>query len=60
MNVIVKKKLLAGDKFVAEMHLKQPVLLNKSGFTYSDLLIVLVDLLLEIKKELSNLRKQKI
>ena len=45
---------------MAEMHLKQPVLLNKSGFTYSDLLIVLVDLLLEIKKELRNLRKQKI
>ena len=29
MNKIVKKFLLAGDKFVPEMHLKQP------GFTYS-------------------------
>ena len=29
MNEIVSKVLLAGDKFVPEMHLKQP------GFTYS-------------------------
>ena len=29
MNAIVNKFLLAGDKFVSEMHLKQP------GFTYS-------------------------
>ena len=29
MNEIVKKNLLVGDKFMAEMHLKQP------GFTYS-------------------------
>ena len=29
MNEIVKKFLLAGDKFMAEMHLKQ------LGFTYS-------------------------
>ena len=29
MNEIVSKFLLAGDKFMAEMHLKQP------GFTYS-------------------------
>ena len=29
MNVIVNKLLLAEDKFVPEMHLKQP------GFTYS-------------------------
>ena len=29
MNDIIKKKLLAGDKFMTEMHLKQP------GFTYS-------------------------
>ena len=28
MNEIVNKILLAGDKFMAEMHLKQP------GFTY--------------------------
>ena len=29
INEIVKKSLLAGDKFMPEMHLKQP------GFTYS-------------------------
>ena len=29
MNEIVNKFLLEGDKFMAEMHLKQP------GFTYS-------------------------
>ena len=29
MNAIVNKFLLAGDKFMSEMHLKQP------GFTYS-------------------------
>ena len=29
MNEIVKKFLLTGDKFMSEMHLKQP------GFTYS-------------------------
>ena len=29
MNEIVNKSLLAGDKFMPEMHLKQP------GFTYS-------------------------
>ena len=29
MNQIVNKFLLAGDKFILEMHLKQP------GFTYS-------------------------
>ena len=30
MNEIVNKYLLVGDKFMPEMHLKQP------GFTYSD------------------------
>ena len=30
MNKIVKKSLLAGDKYIPEMHLKQ------TGFTYSD------------------------
>ena len=30
MNEIVNKFLLIGDKFMSEMHLKQP------GFTYSD------------------------
>ena len=48
MNEIVNKFLLAGDKFMPEMHLKQP------GF------IVLVDHLLKIKKEFKNLKKQEI
>ena len=35
MNKIVNKFLLAGDKLMPEMHLKQPALLDKSGFIYS-------------------------
>ena len=35
MNEIVNKFLLAGDKFMSEMHLKQPAALVKPGFTYS-------------------------
>ena len=35
MNVIVNKFLLAGDKFMSEVHLRKSVLLDKSGFTYS-------------------------
>ena len=35
MNEIVKKFLLASDKFMPEMHLKQPAVLGKLGFTYS-------------------------
>ena len=35
MNEIVKKFLYAGDKFMSEMLLKQPVLLGKPGFIYS-------------------------
>ena len=35
MNDIVNKFLLAGDEFMPEMHLRKPVLLDKSGFTYS-------------------------
>ena len=34
MNEIINKFLLVGDKFMPEIHLKQPTLLNKSGFTY--------------------------
>ena len=49
MNEIVNKFLLAGDKFMPEIHLKQP------GFT-----IVLVDHLLKTKKEFKNLKKQEI
>ena len=49
MNKIVNKFLLVGDKFMPEMHLKQP------GFTYSAL-----DHLLKTKKEFKNLKKQEI
>ena len=48
MNEIVNKFLLAGDKFMHEMHLKQ------TGFTYC------ANHLLEINKEFKNLCKQEI
>ena len=48
-NEIVNKFLLAGDKFMSKMHLKQ-----------RDLVIVLVDHLLKTKKEFRNLKKQEI
>ena len=35
MNDIINKLLLAGDKFMPEMHLRQPASLHKSGFTCS-------------------------
>ena len=35
MNEIVNKFLLAGDKFMPEMHLRQFAALGKAGFTYS-------------------------
>ena len=35
MNEIVNKFLLTGNRFMPEMHLRQPVLFYKSGFTYS-------------------------
>ena len=49
MNETSNKFLLAGDKFMSEMHLKQP------RFT-----IALVDRLLKINKEFKNLKKQEI
>ena len=49
MNETVNKFLLVGDKFIPEMHLNN-----------LDLLIVLVDHLLKIKKEFKNLKKQEI
>ena len=48
MNEIVNKLLLAGDKFMPEMHLNQP------GFTYSA-----CGPLLKTKKEYKKLNKQK-
>ena len=35
INEIINKFLLAGDKFLPEMPLRQPSLLDKSGFTYT-------------------------
>ena len=35
MNEIVNKFLLAGNKFMSEMDLKQPTVLGRQGFTYS-------------------------
>ena len=49
MNEIVNKFLLAGDKFMPEMHLRQP------GFTYSA-----CGHLQKKKKEYKNLKKQEI
>ena len=48
MNKIVREFILAADKFVQEMHLKQP------GFSCSD-----CGSLLKTKKELKNLSTQK-
>ena len=48
MNEIVNKFLLAGDKFLPEMHLKQP------GFTYS------ASGTFTKNKEFKNLEKQEI
>ena len=47
MTEIVNKFLLAGDKFMLEMHLRQP------GFTYS-----VVNHLLKTRKEFKKLKKQ--
>ena len=49
MNEIVNNFLLAGDKFMLEMHLNN-----------RDLLRVLVDHLLKTKKEFKNSKKQEI
>ena len=49
MNKVINKSLLAGDKFMPEMHLKQ------SGFSYSAL-----DRLLKTKKEFKSLRRREV
>ena len=49
VNEITNKLLLAGDKFLPEMHLNN-----------LDLLIVSVGHLLKLKKEFKNLKKQEI
>ena len=55
MNEIVTKFLLAGDKFMPEMHLRQPASLDKSGFTYNA-----CGPFTKNKKEYKNLKKQEI
>ena len=35
MDEIINKFLLAGDKYMREMHLRQPAALVKTGCTYS-------------------------
>ena len=55
MNETINKFLLAGDKFMSEMHLSSQLRLVNQ-----DLRIVPVDLLLKIKKEYKNLKKQEI
>ena len=53
---MLNKFLLAGDKFMPEMHLKQHgKLVNQVNH---DLLIVHVDHLPKIKKEIKNLKKK--
>ena len=47
MNEIVNNFLLAGDKCIPEMHLKQP------GFTYTDIYLLIH--LSKTKKELKRL-----
>ena len=54
MNEIVNKLLLVGDKLIPEMHLKHPVSLNKSEFTYSA-----CGRFTTKKKELKNSKKTK-
>ena len=49
MNEIVGKFILAADKFITEMNLRQ-----------QDLHVVLADYLQKTKKEYINLKKQKI
>ena len=49
MNEIIKKSLLAGDKLMHEMHLRQP------RFTYNAR-----DHLVKPKNKYKNLKKQKI
>ena len=34
MNEKINKFILSGDKFIPEMHLRQPAALDKSRFTY--------------------------
>ena len=55
MNEIVNNFLLAGDKFMPKMHLRQHTLLDKSGFTYSA-----CGPFTKNKERIQNLKKQEI
>ena len=55
MNEIVNKFLLAGDKFMHELHLRLPASLDKLGFTYSA-----CGPFIKTKKEYKNVRKLQI
>ena len=52
MNNAISKFLLLGDKFMPEIHLRQPQFTKKTKN-----LIVLVDHLLDMKKEFKSLKK---
>ena len=52
MNNAISKFLLLGDKFMPEIHLRQPQFTKKTKN-----LIVLVDHLLGMKKEFKSLKK---
>ena len=55
MNETVNKFLLAGDKFMSEMNLKQLAALGKPGFTYS-----VCEPFTKTEKEFKKLKKQEI
>ena len=57
LNEIINKFLLAGDKFIPEIHLRQPKFTNSDS---PNLLIGLVELSLKTKYEYKNLKKQQI
>ena len=59
MNDIINKCLLAGDKFMPEMHLRQPEVFNKNKNNLG-LPIVLVVHLLKANKEFKSLWRQEI
>ena len=58
MNEIVNKFLSAEDKFMPEMHLRQPASLDKSE--YNILHVTLVDHLQKTRKESRHFKKQEI
>ena len=58
MNEIVNKLLLAGDKFMSKIHLRQPWrACSESSYIYLDLPIVFADVLLKVREEYKNLKE---